>query len=332
MRDTFIRFLIDPGQGDPRDSGTSSGSTRESHHPGPCAAGSVDRDRIGNFELLGELGHGTSGTVYRARHTRHHQEVALKLFHPSIVQSAQIRRLFREVKIARRLNHPRIAPVHGLEDHHGRPFLVMKLFGGGNLSQLLRQAPLGHGRAARILESIADAVHHAHLEGIFHRDLKPSNVLLDDSGNPFVGDFGVAKDAVPEVGPPVTLDGEIVGTPNYMAPEQAEARHEDIGPWSDVYSLGAILYEMMTGRPPFVGGSIQEILNQVATQDPVAPSRVNRSVPIELEIICLKCLSKMPARRYSSALALKWELRRFLEHIPILATPPPQPYQNTLWI
>lgn len=332
MSHSCIRFLTAPDHGDPRDPAKSSGPIPASHHATPNAIGPCGINRLGNFEILGELGQGTSGTVYKARHSRHHLEVALKVFRPAVTHSSQIRRLFREVRIARRLNHPRIAPVHDLQDHNGQLFLVMKFFEGGNLSQLLGQAPLPHGRSARILESIADAVHHAHLEGVFHRDLKPSNVLLDACGNPSVGDFGVAKDAMPESSPPVTVYGEIVGTPNYMSPEQAEARHEDIGPWSDVYSLGAMLYEMLTGRPPFVGASIGEILNQVTSQNPEPPSRVDPTVPTELETICLKCLSKTPARRYSSAIALKWELRRFLEHIPILATPPPKPWQQTLWL
>lgn len=334
MSTTCIRFLINPDDEGPGDRSKSSAplSGPTPHHPHPAFISPTGSTRIGSFEILGELGRGTSGTVFKARHAHHHTEVALKLFRPAIAHPAQIRRLFREIRIARRLNHPHIAPVHDLQDHNGQPYLVMRLFEGGNLFQLLHTNRPAPRRAARIVEILSGAVHHAHLEGVFHRDLKPSNVLLDQCGNPHVGDFGVAKDAQPEMDPPLTLDGEILGTPNYMAPEQAQPRHEDIGPWSDVYSLGAILYELLTGRPPFVGSSITEILNKVAHQEPVAPTELDPSIPAALETICLKCLSKSPARRYLSALALQWELRRFQEHIPILATPPPKPWQNTLWI
>ena len=204
-------------------------------------------------------------------------------------------------------------------DQDGQPYFTMEFVEGGNLAEKLAGIPQPPRQAAALLATLSEAVEEAHRSGIVHRDLKPSNVLLTADGTPKIGDFGLARRMEGESG--LTWTGIAVGTPSYMAPEQAEARSRTWGPAADIYALGAILYELLTGRPPFRAETAAETFRQVVSQDPVPPSRLNAKVPRDLETICLKCLEKDPHLRYASAAALAADLHRFQRNEPILARP-----------
>ena len=217
-----------------------------------------------------------------------------------------------------RLRHPNIVQIHGVGEHAGAPFLVLELVEGRSLAQALAGTPQPAEWAARTMETLARAIHAAHLLGVVHRDLSPANILMDDDGTPKVTDFGLAK-LIIGGGSLRTQTGDLLGTPSYMSPEQAAGSHRSIGAATDVYALGAILYEMLTGRPPFKAEQPMETLRQVVPDEPVTPSRLRPRLPRDLETICLKCLHKEPARRYANAQALADDLRRFLQGRPILA-------------
>jgi tetratricopeptide (TPR) repeat protein len=289
--------------------------------PGPPPLPSVP-----GYDLMRELGRGGMGVVFLARQLRLNRLVALKM-PPAGLDVEEWCRFRTEVKAAARLQHPHIVQVHETGEHQGRPFLVMELVEGGSLAQKLAQAPLAARPAAELLEKLARAVHYAHERGVIHRDLKPANVLLTEDGTPKVTDFGLAKrraethEAGGESSAARTRTGVILGTPNYMAPEQSAGRGKEAGPATDVYSLGAILYECLTGRPPFQGASALETMQQVLHDDPVPPHKRKPGVPRDLETVCLKCLAKEPRRRYASALDLADDLRRHLDGRPVVARP-----------
>jgi serine/threonine protein kinase len=275
-------------------------------------------EAVPGYEILGELGRGGMGVVYKARQVALNRLVALKMVlaggHAGAVARARFR---REAEAAARLQHPNIVPIYEIGEAAGRPFFSLEYVEGGSLDQKSGGAPLPARSAAELVEGLARAIHHAHQAGIVHRDLKPANVLLSADGTPKVSDFGLAK-LLEEQGP--TLSGDILGTPSYMAPEQAAGK-KDIGPASDVYALGAILYELLTGRPPFRGEDHLETLAQVCSQEPVPPRDLQPKVPRDLETICCKCLQKRVAARYATALELAEDLQRFLRHEPIRARP-----------
>jgi hypothetical protein len=227
-----------------------------------------------------------------------------------------VARFRAEAEAAAQLQHPNFVQVFEVGQVNGRPFFSMEYVDGGSLAQLIAREPLPPRRAAELVATLAAAVHAAHERGIVHRDLKPSNVMMTGGGTPKIADFGLAKRLGTDSGH--TQTGEILGTPSYMAPEQAEGKKE-IGPSTDVYALGAMLYELLTNKPPFEGISGLDWLRVVTTQDPVAPSRLAPAVPRDLEAICLKCLEKSPARRYASARELAEDLRRFLDGRPVVA-------------
>jgi serine/threonine-protein kinase len=276
--------------------------------------------QIPGYEVEGVLGRGGMGVVYQARHLRLNRPVALKMLLSGPYARPEERDRFRrEAEAVAALSHPNIVQVHDSGEHDGRPYFTMELVDGGTLTRKLTGTPLPAREAAILVATLADAVRVAHTAGIVHRDLKPANVLLTADGTPKVSDFGLARRV--DGGPGLTRTGLVVGTPSYMSPCQARGDKSALGPATDIYALGAILYECLTGRPPFKAESALETLQQVLTEDPVPPSRMNARVPRDLETICLKCLEKDPHRRYTSAAALADDLHRFGRGEPILARP-----------
>jgi serine/threonine-protein kinase len=271
------------------------------------------------YEIVEELGRGGRGVVYKARQVKLDRWVALKMILPGAHAGAQERERFRaEAEAAARFQHPHLVQIYEVGEQGGRAYCVLEYVAGGSLAQQLAGKPLPPRQAATLAEVLAAAVHYAHEHGIVHRDLKPANVLLTADGTPKVTDFGLAK-RLDQHGH--TQTGAVMGTPSYMAPEQAAGKTHDIGPRTDVWALGAILYEMLTSRPLFQGASALDTLEQVRVQEPVPPSSLQPKVPRDLKTICLKCLHKDPDRRYATADALAEDLRRFLAGEPIRARP-----------
>jgi serine/threonine-protein kinase len=305
--------------------------------PVPPAPPVRDLPDIPGYEVLGVLGQGGMGLVYRARHIRLGRLVALKVILAGAdAGPAQRARFQVEAEALASLQHPNVVQIYEVGEHGRHPYLSLELVEGGSLAQKLDRTPQAPREAARLVETLARAVHAAHGRGIVHRDLKPANVLLGADGTPKITDFGLAKhldhDADRTAAAFQTQTGAVLGTPTYMAPEQAAGEARLVGPAADTYALGVILYEMLTGRPPFQGSSTLDTLEQVRSREPVPPGRVQPKVPRDLEVICLKCLEKDPARRYASAEALAEDLRRFLDHEPIRARPAGLPRRLAKWV
>ena len=276
--------------------------------------------RIGHYTVIRVLGHGGMGVVYLAEQAALKRQVALKVIRHGVnATPAEVARFRAEAEAVARLQHPNIVQIHEVGDSGGVYYLVLEYVEGGSLDRHLAGTPQEPRAAARLIETLASAVHHAHRRGILHRDLKPANVLIDAQGQPKVTDFGMAKNLQGDSG--LTASGQILGTPSYIAPEQASGKYGEATSAIDIYGLGALLYEMLTGRPPFKGATPLSTLEQVVSQEPVAPSRFQRHIPRDLETICLKCLEKQPHRRYASAEALADDLGRFLSGRPIMARP-----------
>jgi serine/threonine-protein kinase len=274
--------------------------------------------RLGDYELQQELGRGGMGVVYRATQTSLGREVAIKMIlRGQLASQVDRERFAAEAQAAARLDHPGIVPVYEVGQIDGRPYFSMKYVRGTTLAQALAEGPLPPREAARILATVARAIHFAHMRGVLHRDLKPSNILLDEHGEPHVTDFGLAKQVSDAA--ELTRSGSVLGTPAYMAPEQAAGARGQIGPRSDVYSLGVILYHMLTGRPPFQAASPGEMVLLVLEQDPVPPRMLNPAVDRDLEMICLKCLQKPSDLRYASSAALADDLDAYLNDESISA-------------
>lgn len=273
---------------------------------------------IPGYDLLGELGRGAVGIVYRARQHGLNRLVALKVIRAWVYNDPEVAARFRaEAETAARFQHPNIIQVYDVGEHHGQGYLALEYADGGSLRDRLGGMPQRPMEAARLVETLALAAHYAHQRGIIHRDLKPANVVLTQDGVPKVTDFGLAKLVATEDG--LTCTGDVLGTPNYMAPEQARGAVDSITPATDVYALGAILYEAITGRPPFQGATPLSVLEQVNSQEPLPPGRLQWHTPRELETVCLKCLEKDHRKRYGTAAELASDLRRFQEGRPILA-------------
>ncbi len=278
-----------------------------------------------DHEILGELGRGGMGVVYKAREKALDRVVALKTIAEGRHSTPDQRERFRsEAHAIARLRHPNIIAIHAIGAHQDCPYLSLEFAEGGSLAERLAAKPMAPLQSAVMVETLARAVHAAHQAGIIHRDLKPSNVLLTAEGIPKISDFGLAK--LMDSDSARTISGQVLGTPSYMAPEQAEGRGKRVGPAADIYALGAILYQALTGRPPFLGESQLETLKLVVSNEVVTPRTLRPDVPRDLETICLKCLEKEPTRRYAVAQDLADDLKRFLENRPIRArrTTPPE--------
>jgi WD40 repeat protein/Flp pilus assembly protein TadD len=289
----------------------------------PTAAGGkvLAESLVGPYEILDELGKGGMGVVYKARHVHLNRVVALKMIiGGSLVHETHLERFRLEAESVAKLNHPNIVQVYDVGEHNGAPYIALELVEGGNLAAKCEGKPQAVKFAAQTVETLARAVHVANAAGVVHRDLKPQNVLMTLDGQPKVTDFGLAKD-IAHAGSGQTHAGSILGTPSYMAPEQAAGRIHDIGPPTDVYALGCILYEMIVGQPPFRGESPIATIRLVLDSDAVPPRAFQPHTPRDLDTICLKALQKPPHRRYATAAEFAEDLRRFLDGEPIKARP-----------
>jgi serine/threonine-protein kinase len=306
---------VDPSMGVASDPGTGKATMSPRHRPkapgGPTVIG---------YDILGELGRGGMGVVYKARQQKLNRLVALKMvLSGAHAGPEQLARFYTEAEAVAHLQHPNIVQIYEVGEHDGLPYFSLEYVDGGSLDKKIAGTPQPIRAAAQMVETLAVAMSCAHLHGIIHRDLKPANVLLTKDGTPKITDFGLAKKL--EGDSSQTKSGTLMGTPSYMAPEQARGDTREIGALADVYALGVILYESLTGRTPFVGTSVLDTLQQVRTQEPVPPSRLRPTVPRDLETVCLKCLQKEPQKRYPSAEALAQDLHRFLAGEPIKARP-----------
>jgi tRNA A-37 threonylcarbamoyl transferase component Bud32 len=294
---------------------------------------STSHRHFGDYELLEEIARGGMGVVYRARQRSLNRTVAVKMIlEGRLASPADVQRFRAEAEAAANLQDPHIVAIHEVGEQDGQWYFSMDYIEGQNLSQIVGAhgfslalkssepaAQAWFRRAANWVKTLAESIHYAHERGTLHRDLKPSNILIDGSDKPHITDFGLAKRI--KADSEMTITGQVLGTPHFMPPEQAAARHSEIGPASDVYSLGAVLYFLLTGKPPFSGYTTHEVIDQVLNREPSSPRTFQPGVPRELATICLKCLEKQPRARYSSAKHLAEDLGRFLQNEPILARP-----------
>jgi len=273
---------------------------------------------FGDYELLDVIGRGGQGVVYRARQKTLNRIVALKVIGLGHwATEAHLKRFRLEAEAAASLEHPGIVPIHEVGERDGSCYFSMKFIEGGQLDEVVKQTPMSIRQAAELIAKVARTVHYAHEHGILHRDIKPGNILLDQKGQPHLTDFGLAR--LVESESTVTRTLEVLGTPSYMAPEQAVGNNDVVSSVTDVYGLGAVLYQLLTGQPPFAGGTTYETIKLLLDTEPRPPRLLNPKIDRDLSTICLKCLEKDPKRRYSSALALAEDLERWLKHEPILA-------------
>lgn len=323
-----------PGPGDSTwlvASDAGRGDSRRMNDRPPVARTLTVYPRVfGEYQLLDELGSGGMGVVYKARQEGLNRTVALKMVRSGFLASErELQRFQNEAEAIALLDHTNIVPIYEVGQCGGQRYFSMKLITGGSLSSQLDDFRTCPRAIARLIITIAHAVHHAHLRGILHCDLKPANILIDEDGRPHVTDFGLAKRVDLEAS--LTGTNSIMGTPPYMAPEQAAGQRTNFTTATDVYGLGAVLYALLTGRAPFVEQSVLETLNQVRERNPDLPSKYNPDVPQDLETICLKCLEKDPQRRYESAQDLADDLERWLAREPIVARPVGSAVRLWMW-
>jgi WD40 repeat protein/tRNA A-37 threonylcarbamoyl transferase component Bud32 len=289
---------------------------------------------LGEYEILDEIARGGMGVVYRARQDKLNRVVALKLIRDSsLAGPADLRRFQADAEALAQLDHPHIVPIYEIGQVDDQPYFSMRLIAGGNLTDHISRLQQDPRAAAALLAKVSRAVHYAHQRTILHRDIKPSNILLDEDGEPYVTDFGLAKRMGPDIaGTAATVPGMVMGTPAFMPPEQARGDSKSVTTAADVYSLGATLYTTLLGQPPFAGDSAAEIMRRVLDKDPSLPRSINPKLDRDLETICLKCLEKEPARRYGSAEALAEDLERWLAGMPIVARPVPAWEKVVKWV
>src|SRR6266545_360676 len=304
------------------DSGRVDESSRDNANGVPCVKTTVRAaellGELGDYELLEEIGRGGQGVVFRARQKSLNRIVALKVIGlGQWASKAHLKRFRREAEAAASLEHPGIVPIHEVGERDGSCYFSMKFVEGGQLDEVIRRTPMPIRQAAELIAKVARTVHYAHEHGILHRDIKPGNILLDANGEPHLTDFGLAR--LVESESSVTHTLEVLGTPSYMAPEQAAGNNAGLSSATDVYGLGAVFYQLLTGHPPFAGGTTFETVRLVLDTEPRQPRLWNPKVDRDLSTICLKCIEKDPKRRYSSALALAEDLERWLKHEPIQA-------------
>src|SRR5438132_4397846 len=273
---------------------------------------------LGDYELLEEVGRGGQGVVFRARQKSLNRMVALKVISlGKWASKVHLKRFRLEAEAAASLEHPGIVPIHEVGERDGSCYFSMKFVEGGQLDEVARREPMPIRRAVELIAKVAHTVHYAHEHGILHRDIKPGNILLDAKGEPHLTDFGLAR--LVESESSVTQTLEVLGTPSYMAPEQAVGNNAAVSSVTDVYGIGAVLYQLLTGHPPFAGGTTYETIKLLEHTEPRQPRLLNPKIDRDLSTICLKCLEKDPKRRYPSALALAEDLERWLKHEPIQA-------------
>jgi hypothetical protein len=303
---------------------------RDPDAPRPSSKAFAANTVVGDYEIIGELGRGGMGVVYRARQTTLNRIVGLKML-TGHYGPDELTRFRAEAETAAGLHHTNIIQIYEVGEMEGAPFYAMEYVESGSLADRLRSGPIEDRQAAQLLISVARALHFAHRNGVVHRDMKPANILLDPEGVPKVADFGIAKRLTANSA--LTLSGAVIGTPTYMAPEQAKGTSRDVGAPADIYSLGAILYEMLSGRPPFLPEDSETALTvRVITEDAVSPAFYQPGIPRDLETICLKCLEKEPRDRYESAAAFAEDLRRYLDDESIMARPPTTVVRTIKWI
>ncbi|MFN0056132.1 MAG: protein kinase domain-containing protein [Planctomycetales bacterium] len=285
-----------------------------------AAAAAAPPRRFGDYELLGEIARGGMGVVYKARQVKANRIVALKMIlKGDLAANDDVQRFYVEARAAANLHHPNIVPVFDVGEQDGQHYFAMGYIEGQSLADRVKQGPLPPREAVRVIKAVSEAIVYAHHHGTVHRDLKPSNVLIDAAGQPIITDFGLAKNRKDDSG--LTATGQVLGTPSFMPPEQAQGEIAKVGPLADVYSLGATLYHLLTGRPPFLAASLVDTLYQVLHQDPASPRQINAKIDEDLETICLKCLQKEQTKRYASADALVADLAHWLNGEPIVARP-----------
>ena len=296
---------------------------------------SVDDPKLvkyfGQYEILSEIARGGMGIVYRARQRNLNRVVALKMILSGAIAAPEdVKRFYIEAEAAASLEHPSIVPIYEIGEHEGQHFFSMAMVDGKSLADRVKSGPLSPQEAAEIMAKVAEAIDYAHGKGVIHRDIKPANILIDPNGEPKITDFGLAR--IDEVESNLTRTGLILGTPSFMPPEQASGKVRDIGPHSDVYSIGSTLYCLLTGEAPFQGLSPLDTLNKVMNDPPKELRSYGFGIPKDLQTICMKCLEKKPEHRYPSANLLARDLDNFLNNDPITARPPNRLVQFRYWL